>query len=201
MTTLNHAAKVYLGTASATAVYAGTTKVWPSAPADYSGVILATPGLVAYWRLGEASGLPRDAKGTNHASAFGGTPGYGTPGAVPGDTAIHFDGSDWFIVPDAAALNFGDFPLTIEFWLKRASVNTTEVFLSKGNQFEGHLGRVEPVLPGRPVIGHRMASHARHRHQLALLRDRAPVQRQRRDARVHGRDRRDRIVGRLGDGK
>jgi hypothetical protein len=101
----------------------------------YQDVILATPGLVAYWRLGEASGLPQDSKGTNHATVIGGTPTYGVPGAVDGDNAIEFDPGDWFIIPDAAALDLGNFPWTIEIWMKRLA-NTQNVPFSKANQFE-----------------------------------------------------------------
>ena len=101
----------------------------------YNDVILATPGLVAYWRLGEASGLPQDSKGTNHATVVGGTPTYGVPGAVDGDNAIEFDPGDWFIIPDASALDVGNFPWTIEIWMKRLA-NTQNVPFSKANQFE-----------------------------------------------------------------
>lgn len=141
MTTINQANAVYyrvgqLGGGAASAVYAGPTKVWPP-PVTYASVVLGTAGLRAYWRMGEASGLIQDSKGTNHASVFGGTPGYGVAGGTTdGNKAISFNGSSWFVVPDANALDFGDWPFSIEFWLKRASLNTTEVFLSKGNQFE-----------------------------------------------------------------
>ena len=136
MTTLNEAAAVYMGTTVVPKVYAGPTQAWPVVPAGYAGVILGTAGLRAYWRMGEASGLIQDTKGTNHASAFGGTPGYGAAGAVAGNTAITFNGSAWFIIPDANALDFGDWPFTIEFWYRRTVTNVTELLISKGNQFE-----------------------------------------------------------------
>jgi len=140
MTTINQANAVYyrvgqLGGGAASAVYAGAVKVWPPV-LTYPDVILGTAGLRAYWRMGEASGLLQDAKGTNHASSFGGTPGYGAPGAVAGNTAVSFNGSAWFIIPDANALDFGNFPFTIEFWYKRTVNNVTELLISKGNAFE-----------------------------------------------------------------
>jgi len=57
MTTLNEATAVYMGTVSVPKVYAGPTQAWPVLPTGYAGVVLATSGLVAYWRLNEASGV------------------------------------------------------------------------------------------------------------------------------------------------
>jgi len=110
----------------------------PTAPVpNYAATVLATSGLVAYWRMGEASGYPQDSKGTNHATVLGGTPTYGAAGATgDGNKAIGFNGSAWFVVPDAAALDVGDAPWTIELWMKRASFGANFVPWSKGNQGE-----------------------------------------------------------------
>jgi hypothetical protein len=100
---------------------------------------MAHPSLVGYWRLGDAgtgTGLLQDAKGTNHATVIGGTPNYGVAGAVAGgDTAIALDVGDWFVIPDAPALDLGNFPWTIEMWMRRTTFVDSVPF-SKANQFE-----------------------------------------------------------------
>ncbi len=52
---------------------------------DYKAAILATPGLVGYWRLGEASGtVARDEMGANNGT-YVGSPTLGAPGLLAGD--------------------------------------------------------------------------------------------------------------------
>ncbi len=92
---------------------------------SYSGSILATPGLLDYYRLGEAAGPTiLDSKGTANGTLTGVT--YGVPGAINGDpnTAVSFPGAG---DPDEGeAGSFGTIPLnlsgqsaiTVEFWLK-----------------------------------------------------------------------------------
>jgi Concanavalin A-like lectin/glucanases superfamily len=94
MTVLNTANKVYGGTALAAKVYAGANLVWPAAPAGYSAVILGTSGLVAYWRLGETSGLTAVAAagGVNATHVNG--PTVGVAGATTdGDKAVTYNGT------------------------------------------------------------------------------------------------------------
>jgi PKD repeat protein len=87
---------------------------------NYGDAVLDTTGLVGYWRMGEATGPTfADSKGTNHATAFGGTT-FGVPGAITGDPdkAGRFDGVD-----DYAKANVnlaGTSATTVEFWLKWA---------------------------------------------------------------------------------
>ncbi len=108
----------------------------PVPTSTYSQTILNTTGLVSHWRLGEASGNPQDSKGTNHVTVVGGTPTYGQTGAIVGDsnTAITFDGStEYFTVPDAASLDLGDGPFTLEAWTLRTGVDTAQhQIISKG---------------------------------------------------------------------
>ena len=62
---------------------------------NYGDNILDTPGLVSYWRMGEAPGRFADSKGTNNATATGGTirrrP---APSRTTRDNAGRFDGVD-----------------------------------------------------------------------------------------------------------
>jgi hypothetical protein len=86
-------------------------------PGAYSTTVLATSGLLSYWRLGE-SGVATtavDSKGTN-SGTYWNQPTLGVPGAIAGDanTAAQFDGfSDNVTV---ARQIQGDF--SIEFWFK-----------------------------------------------------------------------------------
>ena len=87
---------------------------------NYGDAVLDTSGLVGYWRMGEAAGPTfADSKGTNHATAFGGT-AFGVPGGVAGDPdkAGRFDGVNDYA---KASVNLsGTSATTVEFWLKWA---------------------------------------------------------------------------------
>ena len=84
---------------------------------NYGDTVLDTPGLVGYWRLGEASGPSlADSNGTATGTASAGV-GFGQAGAVGGDpnTAARFDGDDFAKAPlNLSATN----KATVEFWLK-----------------------------------------------------------------------------------
>ena len=84
---------------------------------NYGDAVLDTPGLVGYWRLGEASGPSlADSKGTATGTASAGV-AFAQAGAVAGDpnTAARFDGDDYAKAP----LNLSaTSKATVEFWLK-----------------------------------------------------------------------------------
>jgi PKD repeat protein len=85
---------------------------------SYSEGQLATPGLLDYWRLGEAVGPALlDSAGSNTATATG-EPVLGVPGALAGDTdtAVRFNGVDASAV--APVQLEGKSAITVEFWLK-----------------------------------------------------------------------------------
>ncbi len=89
---------------------------------SYSTTILATAGLVSYWRLGESSGTTAaDSKGTN-TGTYVGSPTQGVPGALSGDsdTAITTAAGKYVSVVDSATLDWGNGPFSVEFWFKRA---------------------------------------------------------------------------------
>ena len=82
----------------------------------YSTRITATPGLLNYWRFGEASGTSAvDAKSANNAT-YSGTPTLGVAGAITNDsnTAVQFNGTSQYAW--AARQISADF--SIEFWFK-----------------------------------------------------------------------------------
>jgi PKD repeat protein len=84
---------------------------------NYGDTVLDTPGLIDYWRLGEASGPAlADSKGTATGTASPGAT-FGVTGGPAGDpsTAVRFDGSDDF---GSAPINLsGTSKATVELWL------------------------------------------------------------------------------------
>jgi hypothetical protein len=103
----------------------------------YSAAVLATPGLVGYWRLGESAGsVACDSAGANDGSYQAGTT-LAQPGALADDpdTATAFNGSSgWVQVPHGDSLNVGD-RFSIEAWVKRGSIGTAanQVIASQQN--------------------------------------------------------------------
>ena len=92
---------------------------------NYEASILATPGLLHYYQLGESSGpTVKDSKGTANGTLSGVT--YGVPGAVNGDpnTAVSFPGAGDPDEGEAGSygtvrLNLSEqSAITVEFWLK-----------------------------------------------------------------------------------
>jgi PKD repeat protein len=108
---------------------------------NYGDTVLDTPGLVGYWRLGEATGPSlADSKGTATGSALNGTV-FGSPGALGGDpnTALSFDGvNDFGSVP----LNLsGTSKATIEFWLSWSAYdNEDDLALELTENFNANNG-------------------------------------------------------------
>ena len=83
---------------------------WPAGAAAQSGgyaaAVVATPGLKAYWRLGESSGtVAADRTGSAPGSYLGGA-GLGARGALHADpdTAVRFDGVDDEMQTGSAAI-------------------------------------------------------------------------------------------------
>ena len=102
----------------------------------YKEVILATPGLVGYWRLGEKSNVPAVDQVGTHNGTYNGTPGFGVPGALGAiadtDTAIQFN-QDYVNVPAHAALNLAD-RWSVTAWIKPDAVSRSypSTIISKG---------------------------------------------------------------------
>ena len=76
-------------------------------PPPYRDVIMATSGLVGYWRLDEPSGtLCTDQTGANNAN-YNGTVTRGVTGAIPGNAAITLNGNAANFIRTQVAV-FGD---------------------------------------------------------------------------------------------
>lgn len=101
----------------------------------YAGKILATAGLISYWRLGEAVGVTTavDQKGPNEGTYVSGV-ALGQAGAITGDpdTAAGFDGVDDRVsVPDfAPPVN-----LSLEAWIypQDTATGNDRIIIDKSN--------------------------------------------------------------------
>jgi hypothetical protein len=102
----------------------------------YSSVILGTPGIVSYWRLGEASGNALDSKDSSPGTIAGGITRAVT-GLLVNDTdkAMQSDGvlGSFVNVPYAANMNVGA-QLTLEFWCKSVCQRRPRIQLADTNQ-------------------------------------------------------------------
>jgi RHS repeat-associated protein len=96
---------------------------------NYQSVVLAD-NPVAYYRLGESSGTSATDLANGNTGTYHSVFTLGVSGAVPGDTAVTFKTGD-VTAPNITALNVGDGPLSLEFWMKSTkSLNAT--VLDKG---------------------------------------------------------------------
>jgi len=97
----------------------GSLSGWPAPSAPpYDKVILATAGLVGYWKLDDASGVAVDSSGGGRHLTYTGTPTYGATGLVRGFKSTQFSGSQYATyagVPTTATDNW-----TIECWCSMA---------------------------------------------------------------------------------
>jgi hypothetical protein len=99
----------------------------------YAAAVLGTPGLIGYWRLGEASGtVATDSKGSN-PGAYIGAPTLGVASiAGANGTAITLTGAQTVTIPHSASLNVGDV-FSFECIVKRVTLGTIQALASKGN--------------------------------------------------------------------
>jgi glucose/arabinose dehydrogenase len=127
---------------------------------SYRDTVLADAP-VAYWRLGETTGVvAADTAGTL-SGWYGGTTVRGVPGAITGDPdgAVSFDGVSGHIgVPDYAPLDLGNGPWTVELWAKRnTTVARTQALIDRGPgsyqiTFSGSTGKFTVGRNGAGVI-------------------------------------------------
>lgn len=86
---------------------------------SYDQAVMASAP-TAYWRMGESSGTTMvDSTGHGYAGAYYNSPTLGSAGAVPGNTAVLFNGTSHCAeVPHNAALNPRSGEYAIETWMK-----------------------------------------------------------------------------------
>jgi hypothetical protein len=93
----------------------------PTAAASYASTVLATPGLVSYWRMDETSGTTAHDQKSVNPGTYTGAYTLNQPGALVGDSdaAASFDGASGLVtVPDNASLQFGTGDFSVEAWVK-----------------------------------------------------------------------------------
>jgi hypothetical protein len=117
----------------------GSSALSGQVTSSYAQVILATAGLVGYWRMGEASGSVLDSTANANSGTTSGTVTRGIAGALNtgnDDGAIEFKGTtgNTFVsIPRISAYNFGD-TFSIEFWWRRFfDTGITEWLMNSGN--------------------------------------------------------------------
>lgn len=98
---------------------------------DYPTVILATSGLVAYWKLNETSGTSfADATGGGKTGTSSGSPALNQTGAsIPGGPSVRFlrASSQYISFANIAIAK----PFAMELWVNPSSVATDQYYFSK----------------------------------------------------------------------
>ncbi len=111
----------------------------------YSATILATSGLVSYWRLGDAGPTPVVAgKDSNNGTALL-APTFGSTGLLTGDAdkAMTFvaASSQNVAIPHNANIDWGDGPVSFEAWIKPTTVSIYQAIVSSPeNSLEVRIG-------------------------------------------------------------
>lgn len=163
MTTINEANAVRYGSNLASKVYAGSVQVWPAA-LHYRDIILATPNLVGYWRLGESSGTSAADEGGLHPGVYVNSPTLGVSGAVPNNTGVTLNGTTQYVnFPDSGgsilerlqdALEDAALPTPSEIepraiWARLGDIVTIEAWVNRnGGTFAGLGGIVSKGVGG-----------------------------------------------------
>lgn len=100
-------------------------------PTGYSTRVLGNSP-AAYWRLGEASGTSAaDATGNGNTGTYTSSPTLGVTGAIAGDTAVTFSGSNYVTGPSTGGLNITGSAITVEAWVKASGPGSYAYLVSK----------------------------------------------------------------------
>ena len=120
-----------------------------SSSGDYSAGVLGTPGLAAYWRLGDRAGTTAcEARGVAPGTYNGGFT-LGRPGAIAGDanTAANFNGSTGYVkVTNQPALTPSS-RISLEAWVSSRTTAGSQTIIRKDGQYL--LRIVDGTLVGR----------------------------------------------------
>jgi Domain of unknown function (DUF1929)/Concanavalin A-like lectin/glucanases superfamily len=108
-------------------------------PSAYEQAVLATPGLVGYWRLDEPAGtVAFDVLGRNHAS-YTARPPRNAAGPITGEMAVALDGQHQYVLLPRLVRN--DF--TLELWFRAEAGG-----VGAGTQWWQASGLVDGEVPG-----------------------------------------------------
>jgi hypothetical protein len=122
----------------------------PTAPLDYYDEVVADSPL-GYWRLGEASGTVAADEQAFKNGTYYNSPTLGVAGAIAGDTAATFNGSNQYVdIAHDAAWNSTD--ITVEAWVKTTTAllglivsRDTGGSSNRDFQFRVNAGKIEFV--------------------------------------------------------
>lgn len=130
---------------------------------SYADLVLATPGLLSWYRLGERSGtVARDSFGLNTGS-YEGSPTLGAPGLLSndGDTAVTLDASTKYVLCKAGRIVSGLASFSIVAWMSSGAVPTADraIYCERGAagndivKLECELGTGRPKFTYRDTAG------------------------------------------------
>lgn len=112
-------------------------RFWQIASDDisYSTQVIATPGVISYWRFGEASGTNADDEVSANDGTYTGTYLLNTPGGISGDGDGSFSsaGAGYVSVPHNTVLNFTtNFSLEAWVYANSGPTGASRIIFSKG---------------------------------------------------------------------
>jgi hypothetical protein len=137
-----------LGAVGALALLAGAAPAGASA-AGYAETVRATPGVTAYWRLGEAAGVaPADAVAGVTGQSFSVTAGWAGAISDDADTAMRLGSSSSYLALGDGPAFAGD--MTVEAWVSHDGRATTRSVVSDGTSATGY--HVSLASDGAPVF-------------------------------------------------
>jgi Concanavalin A-like lectin/glucanases superfamily len=119
----------------------GTTTTCSPASTAYSAAVLATPGIVSLWRLGERSGtVACDSRNANNG-AYGGGYTLAQDGALVSDAdpAVGLSGAGQVTVSSSASLTTAG-PFSVEAWVRPDSASTSQTVARKDGQYLVRIG-------------------------------------------------------------
>ncbi len=117
-----------------------TTSTCSPRTSTYSGAVLGTSGVQAYWRLGESSGnVACDSKGSDNGTYHGGFT-LGQPGALAGDpdTSVSFDGAAGSDAVAGVPSGLGATNASVEAWAYVPGSSAKGAFVMVGNGSNGY---------------------------------------------------------------
>lgn len=123
----------------------------------YVDMVMATPGLSAYWRLGEPSGTNAANEVGSLAGTYQNTPTLGVTGALSGDSdtgiTLTAASSEYVSVPDDPSLDLGN-TLSILIWIKRASIGGFMALIDKStNAYILRIDNTDHLIFGQNSVG------------------------------------------------
>jgi hypothetical protein len=111
-------------------------KAQPASWTTYKELILATSGIISYWRLGETVGNALDSKSTNHGTVVGAVT-RAVAGLIRGDVdaAVHGDGAAGTYISAPYASELNPSLISFECWIVLDAVVTSRVIVRRASHY------------------------------------------------------------------